>query len=407
MQKYKFFTLLIIVIFFSQGSYHSQSKNYTILVSFDGFRWDYANRGFTPNLEFIKKNGVHALSLKPCFPSKTFPNHFSIITGMYPQNHGIIANNFLDPITGKLYKVGDTTEVRNPKWYKGEAIWETAKRQGVITASYFWPGSEVNLEYRRPTYYEKYEHKRDYEERINGVLNWLKLPFNNRPKFISLYFDATDTYGHRYGTNSAEVDNSIMRLDSLIGKLFNGLHEIDLYDSTNVIIVSDHGMVDISNEKIINVDKILNELKPKLIDYGPVMYVLPEENQTENIYNKLKLAENHFKVYKRSEIPEYFHFSKNPLISDIVLIAEPGWNLMTNKDVSRYGNMKSGGNHGYDNNAIEMHGIFFAIGPDFKQGYTTGTIENIDIYPLLAKILCIFPNNNIDGKLERIEHLLK
>ena len=207
MQKYKFFTLLIIVIFFSQGSYHSQSKNYTILVSFDGFRWDYANRGFTPNLEFIKKNGVHALSLKPCFPSKTFPNHFSIITGMYPQNHGIIANNFLDPITGKLYKVGDTTEVRNPKWYKGEAIWETAKRQGVITASYFWPGSEVNLEYRRPTYYEKYEHKRDYEERINGVLNWLKLPFNNRPKFISLYFDATDTYGHRYGTNSAEVDN--------------------------------------------------------------------------------------------------------------------------------------------------------------------------------------------------------
>jgi predicted AlkP superfamily pyrophosphatase or phosphodiesterase len=198
-----------------------------------------------------------------------------------------------------------------------------------------------------------------------------------------------------------------MSLDSLIGKLFNGLREINLYDSTNIIVVSDHGMIDISNERIINVDEILNEHKPKLIDYGPVMYVLPEENEIENIYKKLKSAENHFKVYKRNEIPEYFHFSKNPCISDIVLIAEPGWSLMTSKDVSRYGNMNSGGNHGYDNNTVDMHGIFFAIGPDFKQGYTSGTIENIDIYPLLAKILRIFPNNNIDGKLERIEYLLK
>lgn len=407
MPKFRKLLLLILIFFFNSSVNFAQTKNYTILISFDGFRWDYANRGFTPNLEFIKNNGVHALSLKPCFPSKTFPNHFSIVTGMYPQNHGIIANNFLDPVTGELYKVGDTTSVRNPKWYKGEAIWETAKRQGIITASYFWPGSEVDLEYRRPTYYEKYDHNRNYTERINGILNWLNLPINNRPKFITLYFDATDTYGHRYGTNSVELNNSILSLDSLIGKLFNGLREINLYDSTNVIIVSDHGMIDISNERIINIDEILYEHKPKLIDFGPVMYVLPEENEIDNIYKKLKSTENHFKVYKRNEIPEYFHFSKNPCISDIVLIAEPGWSLMTSKDVSRYQNMNSGGNHGYDNNTVDMHGIFFAIGPDFKQGYTSGTIENIDIYPLLAKILRIFPNNNIDGKLERIEYLLK
>lgn len=251
MPKFRILLLLFLIFFFNSSLNFAQTKNYTILISFDGFRWDYSNRGFTPNLEFIKNNGVHALSLKPCFPSKTFPNHFSIVTGMYPQNHGIIANNFLDPVTGELYQVGDTTSVRNPKWYKGESIWETAKRQGVITASYFWPGSEVNLEYRRPTYYEKYEHNRDYSERINGVLNWLKLPIIIRPKFITLYFDATDTYGHRYGTNSVELNNSIMSLDSLVGKLFNGLREINLYDSTNVIIVSDHGMIDISNEMII------------------------------------------------------------------------------------------------------------------------------------------------------------
>jgi len=407
MQKSFNIRIISLVLFLLSIQVIGQQRNYTILISFDGFRWDYPNRGLTPNLDFIKADGVHALSLQPCFPSKTFPNHYSIITGLYPQNHGIIANNFLDPITGELYKVGDTTSVRNSKWYKGEAIWETAKREGVITASYFWPGSEVNLEYRRPTYYEKYEHKRDYNERINGVLNWLKLPINNRPKFITLYFDATDTYGHRYGTNSVELNNSIMSLDSLIGKLFNGLREINLYDSTNVIIVSDHGMIDISNEMIIRVDELLNEHKPQLIDYGPVMYVLPDEGKCEEIYKKLKSAENHFKVYRRGEIPEYYHFSKNPCISDIVLIAEPGWSLMIENDVSRYGNMKSGGNHGYDNNTVDMHGIFYAIGPDFKSGYTCGTLNNIDIYPLLAKILRIFPNNNIDGKLERIEFLLK
>jgi predicted AlkP superfamily pyrophosphatase or phosphodiesterase len=384
-----------------------QQRNYTILISFDGFRWDYPNRGLTPNLEFIKENGVHALSLQPCFPSKTFPNHYSIVTGLYPENHGIIANNFLDPITGEIYKIGDTTAVRNPKWYKGEAIWETAKKQGVITASYFWPGSEVNLEYRRPNYYEKYEHLRDYNTRVIGVLDWLMLPVDQRPKFITLYFDAADTYGHKFGTNSRELNFNVMRLDSLIGKLIDGLKNINLYDSTNIIIVSDHGMADISSDRIINIEEILKDHTQRLWDYGPVMYVMPEQNEIETIYKKLKSEENHFRAYKRNDIPEYLHFSKSSLITEIVLIADPGWSLMTNKEVNRYVNMSSGGNHGYDNHFIDMHGIFYAMGPDFKKGYACGTLNNIDIYPLLAKILSIFPNNNIDGKLERIEFLLK
>lgn len=396
-----------LILLLSSFLLFGQQSNYTILVSFDGFRWDYANRGITPNLDFIKQNGVSAISLKPCFPSKTFPNHYSIVTGMYPENHGIIANYFIDPVNGETYRIGDTSAVRNPKWYKGEAIWETAKRQGVITASYFWPGSEVNLDYRRPTYYEKYEHKRDYNERVNGVLDWLKLPINERPKFITLYFDATDTYGHKFGTSSIELNNSIMGLDSLIKNLFEGLKEINLFDSTNIIIVSDHGMIDISDERIINVDEILGTSNAKFYDYGPVMYVSPDENDFENTYRKLKSAENHFRVYKRNEIPGYFHFSKNFLITKIIIIADPGWSLMTNKELNRYENMKVGGNHGYDNNALEMHGIFYAIGPDFKKGFSTGTINNIDIYPLLAKLLRIFPNNNIDGKLEGVEFLLK
>ncbi len=404
MQKFK---IVCLVLFLFSLQTFGQTRNYTILISFDGFRWDYPNRGITPNLDFIKENGVHAISMKPCFPTKTFPNHYTIVTGLYPENHGIIANTFIDPITRDVYKIGDTNAVRNPKWYKGEAIWETAKRQGVITASYFWPGSELNLEYRRPDYFEKYEHLRDYDKRIEGVLNWLKLPNDIRPDFITLYFDATDTYGHTFGTNSAELNESIMRLDSLIGKLFAGLKQNNLHDSTNIIIVSDHGMSDVSSDRIINIEDILEGNNQILLDYGPVMYVFPEEKDSDSIYNKLKSHQKNFKVYRREEVPGYNHFSDSPMIPEILLIADPGWSLITNKDVNRYSNMDTGGNHGYDNNFIDMHGIFFAIGPDFKSGYTCGTINNIDIYPLLAKLLRIFPNKNIDGKLERIEFLLK
>lgn len=396
-----------LLIFLLSSNILAQQKNYNILISFDGFRWDYANRGITPNLEFIKQQGVHAISLKPCFPSKTFPNHYSIVTGLYPENHGIIANNFLNPVTGNMYRIGDTNSVRNPQYYIGEAIWETARRQGVITASYFWPGSELNLEYRRPNMYEKYQHNRDYNERIKGVLNWLQLPYNKRPKLITIYFDAADTYGHKFGTNSIELNKSIMQLDSLIGKIFSGLRKINLYDSTNIIIVSDHGMTDISNEKTINVENILTTTKQKLIDYGPVMYVYPEPADKENIYDLLKASEKNYKVYYREEIPVYFNFSDNYIIPEILIVADPGWSLITNKDVDKYNKMSSGGNHGYDNNFLDMHGIFFATGPDFKKGYACGTLENIDINPLLAKLLNIIPNQNIDGKIERIQFLLK
>lgn len=397
-------TLFILVV---SSTLTAQQKNYNILISFDGFRWDYPNRGITPNLEFIKNNGVKALSLKPCFPTKTFPNHYSIVTGMYPENHGIIANTFFNPVTGKMYRIGDTAAVRNPEYYLGEAIWETARRQGVITASYFWPGSELNLEFRRPNIYEKYEHKRNYNERINGILEWLQLPHDQRPKLITLYFDATDTYGHNYGTNSEQLNWSVMMLDSLIGKLFAGLKSVNLYDSTNVIIVSDHGMTDVSNQKIINVEEILSATSQKLVDYGPVMYVHPDPSDKKRIYDLLKSSEKNYKVYYREEMPAYFNFSENFIIPEILIVADPGWSLITNSDVKKYLNMSDGGNHGYDNNFLDMHGIFFAIGPDFKSSYSTGTIQNIDIYPLLAELLKIIPNQKIDGKIERIEFLLK
>ena len=399
------FIFLFVLLFTLQ--LFGQDRNYTILISFDGFRWDYPNRDITPNLDFIKENGVHALSLKPCFPSKTFPNHYSIVTGLYPENHGIIANNFIDPVTKEIYKIGDTLAVRNPKWYKGESIWETAKRQGVITASYFWPGSEIELDYRRPDYSEKFVYTRPYDERINGVLKWLQLPYNDRPRFINVYFDATDTSGHNYGPNSNEVNQSIMKEDSLIGELFEGLRKLDLLDSTNVIVLSDHGMTELSPKRIINIYEILSGLNFKTQDKGTMMLIYPDENQKKEVYQKLKESETNYKVYWKEDLPEYLHYKNNYFVADIIVLADMGYSIFDRKDIEKYSKHFPLGNHGYDPSNLDMHGIFYAVGPDFKNGYTTGTLNNIDIYPLLAKILRIFPNNNIDGKLERIEFLLK
>ncbi len=399
--------LVLLFALISFGNINSQDIPYTILISFDGFRWDYTNRGITPNFDYIEQHGVKALSLKPSFPTITFPNHISIVTGMYPQNHGVIANTMYDPATDKLYSLRDTAEVRDAYWYKGEMIWETARRQGIITASYFWPGSEMNLEYRRPTYYEKYEHERNYLERINGVINWLKLPYNERPKFITLYYDLTDSEGHRYGPNSQQVNNAIARLDSLIGVLFNRLDEIKLRDSVNLIIVSDHGMTEISGARYVNVEELASCRSCKFFNRGAVMNIfIKNKIEVDAVFNKLKQNESHYRVYKPEDIPEHFHFSNNHLIGDLFVLADPGWSVGTSKDKDRMSDYY-GGNHGFDNSFMDMHGIFYAIGPSFKENYTTGTIENINIYPLLCKIMNIIPRQNIDGKLENISFILK
>lgn len=386
-------------------------KPYVILVSFDGFRWDYMKRGLTPHLDSIAAAGVSALSLRPSFPSVTFPNHYSIISGMYPENHGIILNDFTDKSASRRYRLSDTMEIRQPDWYKGEAFWETARKQGIITASYFWPGSEMHQASRRPEYYQIYEHKRDYGLRVQGITDWLKLPYSKRPHFLTLYFDATDSYGHRFGPDSPEVNRAISQLDSITGLLCSGLKAIGMADSVDLIIVSDHGMTEVSPERVIFVGKLLSgAVDTRDITYsgeGGIIMLDAPKSQLEGIYRQLKSTEDHYRVYKKNEVPEYYHFSKNRLISPIVLIAETGWILSASErqdDVLRHAR---GGKHGYDNNQMDMHGILIASGPDFKKGYRTGTLWNIDIYPMLCRIFNIKPSEKIDGKSERIEFILR
>ncbi len=296
---------------------------------------------------------------------------------------------------------------RSERWFKGEAFWETAERQGVITASYFWPGSDVSNPYRQPTYFYKYEHSKPYKERVDGVIEWLRLPYEKRPHFITSYFDATDTYGHKYGPNSPGVNQAIAQLDSILGFFFQGLKEINLFDSTNIIVVSDHGMAEVNIEQTINIEDLLMDYEYQSGDNGPFMLIEPSAKDLENVYKKLKENENHYKVYKRADVPEYYHYSDNPLISNLVIIADNGWGVETTKSIESLTKYGTKGNHGYDNCWLDMHGIFYAIGPSFKFNYGVGSIDNIDIYPLLCKIFNLVPNQLIDGKLERISYILK
>lgn len=393
----------LIILFLLNSLIYSQ-KPYVLLISFDGFRWDYLNRGLTPNLNKICKEGVQALSLKPTFPSKTFPNHISLITGMYTENHGIIGNYFIDPFHNLTYKLNDTSSIRDGRWYLGEAFWETAERNGIKTASYFWPGSEINIPYRHPSYYKYYNHNTTYKEKIKEIINWLKLPQEIRPHFITVYFHDVDTYGHNYGPDSPQLNKAIQYLDSVAGYIIDDLAKINMADSINFIFVSDHGMTSTSSERIINIENLIEDYKCHIIYDGPIIFIEPSVQNKMKVYDLLKKNENHYKVYLKEEIPDYFHFKNHPFISSIIVVADLGWSFLE-KSQQKFFYAK--GDHGYDNNQLDMHGIFIAKGPLFKKNYKTGTLWNIDLYPLLCKIFNILPRSNIDGKLERIEFILK
>ncbi len=397
--KYAFAIWLVFLLSFA----HSFSSPYVILISFDGFRWDYLNRNLTPNINSFFDSGVKALSLMPCYPSSTFPNHLSIITGKYPQNHGIISNNFFNKHTGQKYSIRDSS-VTEPFWYLGEAFWETARRQAIVTASFFWPGSEISLEYRRPNYYVPFNPKIPYIKRIDSVVSWLSLPYQKRPKFITLYFEETDNKGHNFGPNSEEVNKAIFLLDSLFGYFVQRLRQINFLDSVNIIIVSDHGMAEIEPRKVVKLWEIIDTTDFRIYSTGYIASIESNKGNLDSLYLALKHKYSNFDIYKREDVPKHFHFSNNQFIGDYVIIPNWGWSVASSE---RDYVFRIKGNHGYDNFWLDMHGIFLARGPAFKVGYQVGTLKNIDIYPLLCKIFGIIPRQDVDGKFEDISFILK
>jgi len=396
----KFITQVLSVTFLllSTFSYSQSNKDtYVVLVSMDGFRWDYEKQFNLPNLKQIAKEGVHAKSMKPSYPSKTFPNHYSIVTGLYPDHHGIINNVFYDSALNESFSLSSNAK-NDSKFYGGNPIWNVAEQQGVKTASFFWPGSD--LDKRRPSYYKNYDSKIPYEARIDTVLKWLQLPEKQRPHLVTLYFDEPDHTGHNFGPLSPENKKMVIKMDSIMGELSRRLDQLAIGKQINLIIVSDHGMTDISNDKKV---AVLDYLKPEWLGYkeviNPIMSLESKPGFQDSIAKALKKVP-HIKFWKSNEVPKRLHYGTNPRVHDFVIEAKKGYSLVSKKSTHI-----KGGTHGYDNNEKDMHAIFYAKGPAFKINKEVKTFENVSVYPLIAHILGL-KIDEVDGKFREVQNML-
>ncbi|WP_228852098.1 alkaline phosphatase family protein [Aegicerativicinus sediminis] len=392
----------------TENSKTALNQPYVLLISCDGFRWDYVDRFHPPNLSKFIKDGVHAESLIPSFPTKTFPNHYTIATGMYPDKHGIVNNHFYSYDHGRDYKVGDNDVVPDGKFYKGTPIWVQAAKHGMVTASYFFVGTEADIQGIYPTYYKPYNGRIKNEARVNQVIDWLNLPEKIRPHFISLYFSDLDGTGHRYGPNNDEkIKETLFRLDTVLGQLFIGIEKTNL--PVNTIIVSDHGMIEVPYNHMIPITKIEDESKYKTYNVGTMASLhLKDLSQKQSIYNDLKSLEDHFKVYFTVDTPGFEYSPKNKNFGDIQLVTDTGYIFASKDLIDRAKAVKAfTGQHGYDPSLKEMHGIFYGNGPAFKQDFKINSIKNIHIYPLLCRILDLPIPKNIDGKFRNIKTVLK
>lgn len=405
----RFFAIISIlasgILFILSNSVRAQGKvstdSYVLLISLDGFRWDYPIMYRTPNLDEFGRSGVRAQSLISCYPTKTFPNHYSIATGLHPDHHGIVNNSFYDEELG-YYRLGDRKSVENGKFYGGEPIWVTAEKQGVKTASFYWVGSEAPIQGIQPTYWKRYDQKVLFTQRVDTVMKWFSLPVEQRPRLVTFYYHEPDWVGHDCGPVSPQTRKVVEQLDSLIGYFLNRLSELPIAGKLNIIILSDHGMADISSDRVINLsDYFSKDLFKYISGSNPVYTLQPKPENYHEIVSRLRTIP-HLKVWERNEIPKRYVYGSNPRVNDILVEAELGWSVTWSDDKDSY----SGGTHGYDNLIPEMHGIFYARGPAFKSGYVHPSFYNVNVYSIIASILNLKPAKT-DGNLDEVRGMLK
>ena len=378
-------------------------RSTVILVSLDGFRPDYVGSG-TPHLDSLIARGVHAKWMIPSFPTKTFPNHYTIVTGLYPAHHGIIANSFWDPTFQAKFSPGDREEVTNARWWGGEPIWVTAEKQGVRTAPVFWPGSEAPIEDVRPSYYEAFDDKRPDDVRVEKLLSLLDLPASERPRFLTLYMSDTDHAGHDFGPGTPEMRAAVEKVDTAIGQLLNGLKARGIEDQVNIIIVSDHGMAATSRKRVVVLDDYLDLKTVNVSDWGPVVSVRARDGNNAAVMAKLAhLA--HAQAYLAADIPARWHYSDSPRIQPILLVANDGWLIESRDYMDKHPKFVRGGNHGYDNDDKSMRATFIAAGPAFASHATMAPFSNVHLYSLMAYLLNLRPVET-DGSINVFKDVL-
>lgn len=380
-------------------------ENKLLLISFDGFRYDYLSKVETPNFDSLAAEGVKAEGLIPVFPTKTFPNHYTITTGLYPENSGLIGNTMYDPKWEEWYRIRDRKAVQNGKWYSGEPIWNTLEKQGLRTGTLFWVGSEADIQEMRPTFWKPFDGSMPEKARIDTVVKWLNYPGGRAVDFATLYFELVDTQGHRHGTDSDSLKNAIRKADRLIGYLKNRMQDAGLWDKTNILIVSDHGMTDLSADRIIRLDSIIDTSDVERVIWGPMTMIQPKDDALEKVYQSLKSKQKHYRVFKKEKLPGRFHLDHHR-VTDIVMIADLGYTILDENYEPRFLVSLPQATHGYDNSQQAMHAFFLARGPAFREAATTRAFKNVHLYELMNHLMNTNPAPN-DGSLDSVRVLLK
>ncbi len=381
------------------------SQPYVILISADGFRADFTEKYDAKFLQSISKKGVRAKYMLPSYPSVTFPNHYTIVTGLYPSHHGLVDNTYLDVTSGQQYSMGNKKMVSEGKWYGGTPLWVLAEQQKMLSASFFWVASEADIQGIKPTYHYIYNEKTPIGKRIQTVKDWLSLPEARRPHLITLYFPDVDHDAHTYGPEQPIVKNSVQFVDSSIHALQEALAPLNL--PINYIFVSDHGMTTVDVDNTIGLPAAVDKNYFN-VPWGDALLHLyaKDTSKIESTYQALK-QDNRFTTYKLDETPAYWHYKKADdkfnRLGDLILVPKTihqVFNLGTRKPTP--------GKHGFDNKEVDMRASFMAWGPAFKKGLMIEGFENVHVYPLVAKILGLkVDESKIDGKLNVLQPILK
>lgn len=375
-----------------------KSSPYLILISIDGFRWDYMSRYPTPNLDRIAAAGSMAQRLLPVFPTLTFPNHYSIATGLYPDRHGIVANNFPDPERSTWYSLKKRETVEDGRFYAGEPIWVTAESQGVVAAAFFFVGTEAPIKGVSPSHWRSFDKKIAGQERVDQVLKWLKEPALNRPHMVTLYFEDVDDHSHWFGPDSVENTEAIQLVDAYIGRLLDGLEKLPFADQVNIILVSDHGQgAYLENQQTYLLADHVNLDETQIIEGGSYLFLHLDQDdpaRAAEIVAAVHHSWKHGNAYLPIDAPAQWQVGSNPRFPDVILVAEDGYAVLSTAEKSYKINK---GDHGWAPESPAMHGVFVACGPNIKPGVSLGPVMNIDIYPLMISILDLDPPAIVDG----------
>ena len=397
----KIFVFLLLMVVVPLQMWGAGRENYTVIISLDGLRWDYLDTYDVPFMNQLAREGVKAV-MQPSFPSKTFPNHYTLATGLTPDHHGIITNTFWDRERGVEFSLGNKDTRSKGYYYGGDPVWLTAKHQGVKTATVFWVGSDVAIQGEHPTYWRDYQTEQmDFPSRVDEIIRLLKLPEKDRPHLVMAYFEEPDRSGHNYGPMHRMTRRAMEDLDLLLSGLWARIQLLPIADKVNLIITGDHGMTSVDPKRFVDIDDVLPKhwYERFCNDYPTLIYASAPQ-YIDSICDALQ-GVDHIRAWKKADLPAYLGYGTNKNMGDVVVLPDIGW-LFADKP-----SKKQRGSHGFDHTAADMQVGFRAIGPDFKVGYEKADrFRNVCIYPLLCYLLGVQPSPN-DGDLDEVRDMLR